>query len=144
MNNIYIPQRSNKRTMTNNVTWMLTTTTNGFFQCGTYNLFSTNTKEIQAFVDNHGSLTHGFAIAYGVNHATGEVYEIIKKGYFARKDFQILVNKGCTEFLLDNAFAGKNFQLANTNTIVKLKETIEINPKTITKEAMRFINVFGG
>jgi hypothetical protein len=108
--------------------------------CRTYNIFSTEVKEVVSFIKKWGMLCHGFQIVYGVRN--GEVVELTKQGYMAQKDIRPLIEMGFTEFFMSNTFATKKFLLA-TGEIVSLGQSLEANPKKITATAIRMRGLFG-
>lgn len=105
-------------------TKMLIETTSGLHETRTHNLVSTDPKEIVAFLKKGGT-TGGFSISFAVNPATGEVFELFKKGHLIQKEVKVLLERGFREFLFSWAFAGKTFQLENGQT-VKCAGTIDL------------------
>lgn len=106
---------------------LIQTSDKGLRACSTRNIESSDPK---AVVDHlkKGGLTGGISISFAVNKATGEVVEILKKGYICQRDIKPLVAGGFSEWFYSWAFAGKTFQL-DDGSQVTLSRTIDLVPQ---------------
>lgn len=119
-------------------TMLYDTSDKGLVPTRTHNLESVNPKEIVAHL-RKGGTTAGFSISFAVNHATGEVIEVFKKGHVNQKDVKPLIEAGFSEWFFSWAFATKNFLLADGRQ-VKLGRKLDL---VKTEDILVWAKAFG-
>jgi hypothetical protein len=86
----------------------------------THNFISTDPKEVVLHLKK-GGLTLGYSCCFAVNHTTGQVVEMFKKGPIYQKDVKPLIEKGFTEWLFSYAFYCSIFELPSGRRVHSLK-----------------------